>query len=110
MTHAHASAHAGEHHGLAHVASAKSLLTVFGLLIVLTGLTVVVARLGLGQIDIWIAMLIATIKATLVGLYFMHLRHDKPFNAIVFLSSFLFVSLFLGFTLIDTFQYAGSLK
>ena len=44
---------------------------------------------------------IATIKATLIAVYFMHLRYDKPFNTIVFVSSLLFVGLFLALTLMD---------
>ena len=35
----------------------------------------------------------------------MHLRWDKPFNAFVFMSAFLFLALFIGITLMDTGQY-----
>ena len=48
-----------------------------------------------------IAMLIATVKATIVALFFMHLRHDKPVNAIAFTSSLFFLALFIGFCMID---------
>ena len=68
-------------------------------------MTVKAAGIGFGAVDLWIAMIIATIKATLVGLYFMHLRYDKPFHAIIFLSSFVFVGVFIGFTMMDTHQY-----
>jgi cytochrome c oxidase subunit 4 len=47
-------------------------------------------------------MVIATIKAGLVMAFFMHLAYDKPFNVIVFLSSFAFVALFLIFTMGDS--------
>ena len=40
-------------------------------------------------------------KATLVAAYFMHLRYDKSFNGLVFISSLLFVALFLALTLMD---------
>lgn len=63
------------------------------------------AGVGMGSIDLWIAMFIATIKATLVALYFMHLRYDKPFNTMIFLSSFLFVAVFIGFTMMDSMEY-----
>lgn len=105
MSHADANAHGHEHNDLAHVASAKMLLGVFFALIVLTVLTVLAAGIGMGSIDLMIAMAIATVKATLVGLYFMHLRYDKPFNTLMFLCSFLFVAVFISFTMMDTSQY-----
>lgn len=100
--------HAGKHHGFAHPASIKSLLLVFITLIVLTWLTVFQSTLKLGSIELVVSLTIATIKASLVILFFMHMIHDKPLNAIVFLSSFIFVALFLGFTLMDAHGYKDS--
>ena len=97
--------HAGKHHGFAHPASIRSLLLVFIALIILTWLTVFQSTLKLGSIELVVSLAIATIKASLVILFFMHMIHDKPLNAIVFLSSFIFVALFLGFTLMDTHGY-----
>ena len=97
--------HAGKHHGFAHPASVKSLLLVFFTLIILTWLTVFQSTLKLGSMELVVSLVIATIKATLVILFFMHMIHDKPLNAIVFLSSFIFVALFLGFTLMDAHSY-----
>ena len=54
-------------------------------------------------------MAIATVKATLVALYFMHLRYDRPFNAVVFVSALVFVTLFVGIALIDTAAYQPEL-
>ncbi len=100
--------HAGhEHNDLAHVASAKMLITIFALLLFFTFLTVFLNKSFHfpGGLEVWIAMLIGTIKAVLVALFFMHLRYDRPFNVLVFVSAFLFVSIFIGFTLMDTTQY-----
>ena len=58
-------------------------------------------KVDLGAANVIIAMAIATTKATLVCLYFMHLKYDKRFNLIAFLSSLIFLGLFLGFTLLD---------
>ena len=58
-------------------------------------------NLSLGAGNIVIAMAIATTKATLVALYFMHLKYDKKFNLLAFLSSLIFLGLFLTFTLLD---------
>jgi len=52
-----------------------------------------------------VALAVAVVKSTLVALFFMHLRWDKPFNAIVFISALLFVFLFITFALLDTKEY-----
>lgn len=78
-------------------------------LLLLTALTV---RAGLwarsvelGSLGLWIAMIIATIKASLVCMYFMHLRYDRPFNRMAWLAALAFVALFISLTLTDTVQY-----
>lgn len=98
------SAH-GEHHGFAHPAPVWQLLAVFFALIFLTILTVYQATFDLGNWELGLSLFIATIKAALVIMFFMHMLHDKPLNAIIFLSSFIFVALFLGFTLMDAHGY-----
>jgi cytochrome c oxidase subunit 4 len=100
--------HDGKHHGFAHPASVKSLLLVFFALIFLTWLTVFQSTLKLGSMELVVSLVIATVKASLVILFFMHMIHDKPLNAIVFLSSFIFVALFLGFILMDAHGYKDS--
>lgn len=91
----------GHHHDGPHVMSPTMLFSVFGALIALTFLTVGAAQVSFGAWEVWVSLGIATLKAVLVALYFMHLRYDKPFNAIVFLSSLIFVGLFLAITLMD---------
>lgn len=58
-------------------------------------------NLNLGAANVIIAMAIATTKASLVVLFFMGLKYDKKFLSIAFLSSLIFLGLFLGFTLLD---------
>ena len=53
-------------------------------------------------IAILIAMFIACLKASLVCLFFMHLKYDKPLNRLTFVSGLFFLSLFFIFTLADT--------
>ncbi|QDV70363.1 hypothetical protein Poly24_40840 [Rosistilla carotiformis] len=89
----------------AHPMPVWMLLAVFFALTALTILTVFQASLHLGNWEIWIAMTIASVKATLVMAFFMHMLWDKPFNIIMFLSSFLFVTLFVSFLLMDTHAY-----
>ena len=98
-----------DEHGFAHPAPMPLLLGVFGALIILTILTVLTAGQLPAPFGIWVAMIIATAKAALVMLFFMHMFWDKSFNSLVFLSSFLFVALFIGITLMDTGHYLESI-
>jgi cytochrome c oxidase subunit 4 len=102
---AHAHDHA-EYNPIAHVASKQMLLVVFFALVGLTALTVWQGtQLELGMWELVIVLAIATAKAALVVLFFMHLLYDKPLNALAFVSSLLFVSLFIGLTLADAANY-----
>ena len=101
--HGHLHGHAvGE---FAHPASISMLLTVFVLLLALTGLTVYQSTWDLGDSEIYLSLFIATIKAGLVILFFMHMLWDKLINVIVFFSSLIFATLFVGATLSDATHY-----
>ncbi|HEU4728862.1 MAG TPA: cytochrome C oxidase subunit IV family protein [Kofleriaceae bacterium] len=98
--------HDDEPHGLAHVASVKVLVATGGTLLVLTLVTVLATKIDFGaNINLAIAMAIAVLKASLVILFFMHLKYDRLFHSVVFVSALLAASLFVGFTLMDTTQY-----
>jgi len=99
-----------EGHGLGHAVPLGVLAGVFVTLGVLTILTVAVTWVDLGELNVWIALAIATVKASLVVLYFMHLRYDHPFNALVFLIGLLFLALFVSSILVDTFQYQPNIQ
>jgi cytochrome c oxidase subunit 4 len=90
----HATAHAHS------IPGPKTYATVLGVLILLTGITVTAAGIDFGSMNTVIALLIATLKASLVALFFMHLRHDR-FNLLIFLSGLFFLTVFLVFTLFD---------
>jgi cytochrome c oxidase subunit 4 len=101
--------HHDDHHGISHVASVKVLLGTGGTLLLLTLVTVAATKVDFGpNINLALAMFIAVIKATLVVLFFMHLKYDKVFHSVVFLSAILAASLFVGFTLMDSGQYQQS--
>lgn len=100
---AHAEQHGSHHHHEHHIIPKKTLLTIFGALVFLTALTVVTAtQLDLGVFDVPLALAIAGVKATLVVMFFMALKYDRPVNTLVFSSSIVFVTIFLAFTLFDT--------
>ena len=72
-------------------------------LLILTGITVGASYIhfGSGAANVVVALTIATIKAILVALFFMHLLHDKPVNGLIAAAGFIFLGLFLMFTLLD---------
>jgi cytochrome c oxidase subunit 4 len=103
----HGEAHDGQaDHGLAHTMPLPLLFGILGALLVLTIVTVSVTSIDLGQQgNLIVAMVIATIKAGLVVTFFMHLRWDRIFHLILFLTSVLFVILFLSMTITDRGEY-----
>ena len=103
---------ASEHYrgAVSHVIPAGVLLGVFAALIALTVATVAVTWVDLGALNLFVALGIATVKAALVALYFMHLRYDSPFNALLFVAGLAFVALFLGFTLMDAIAYQPDIE
>ena len=94
----------------AHIVSMPVLLAVIAALLVLTVVTVAVAGLNLGPAaGVIVAIGIATLKGTLVVLYFMHLRYESPFYGLVLACALLFVALFIMFALKDTQEYRPDL-
>lgn len=85
-----------------HVIPVRVLATVFGVLIVLTVITVITARINLGGFNVPLALAIAASKAALVVSVFMALRYDNRVNALVFFIGSIFVVVFLVLTLSDT--------
>jgi cytochrome c oxidase subunit 4 len=75
---------------------------VFIALLVGTGLTVFAATLDLGPFNAPVALTIATIKATLVALFFMHVWHaSEKLTKLVIISALFFLLLLLGLTMSD---------
>lgn len=70
-------------------------------LLILTGVTVGASYIDFGSGNVVIALAIASLKAILVALFFMHLAWDKPVNAIIAVAGFLFLGIFLMFDFID---------
>ena len=77
-------------------------VAVFAALLVLTGATVGVSYIDLGIWNVAAALLIASVKATLVALFFMHLRHEGRLVWTFALVPILFLALIIGGTLSDT--------
>lgn len=84
-----------------HISTPRLFRNVLIALLILTAITVASSRCDFGGANMLIAMAIACIKASLVIAFFMHMKWDTGINKIVFLSSFLFLSLLFIFTLAD---------
>ncbi len=108
-----------------HISSPALLWATFIALVALTILTVAVATyvplenfpvqlflpmvfdtpMNLAWLDMPITLTIATMKALLVAVIFMHLQHDKLFNAVLLIGAVFFMVLFIGMVVLDTQQY-----
>ena len=84
-----------------HIVSRTTYFAIFGALIVLTFATVGVAKVDLGEWNVVVALSIAVAKATLVILYFMHIKYSKRLTQLVVAAGFLWLLLLLGLTLSD---------
>ena len=93
------------HDGYAHVSPLSQLVLILCILLFFTFLTVAATWVDLGAWNLWIGMIIATIKAVLVAMYFMHLRFDSLFNTIIFFTGIVLLALFIGITLTDVASY-----
>ena len=94
------SAHA-DHEG-PHVSPLSTYLIIYFSLLFLTIVTVGVSYLGLpSSISIVVAMAVATVKASLVCAWFMHLLHENKLNVLLFFSAFWFMGIFFVFTVSD---------
>jgi cytochrome c oxidase subunit 4 len=80
----------------------KGYIAVWIALLIGTGLTVYAATLDLAPYNAAVALGIATIKATLVALFFMHVWHaSEKLTKLVVIAALFFLLLLLGLTMTD---------
>lgn len=84
-----------------HVVPLTIYFAVFLTLLIFTGLTVWASYKDFGPLGTIIAVTIAVIKATLVILYFMHLRYSDRLTWVVVIAGFVWLAILLGITLSD---------
>jgi len=94
--------HAAEHGHHDHEHGAGLYVKTLLALLILTVITVGASYVDFGSGNVVIALFIATIKASIVALFFMHLKDDKAVNGIIATAGFLFLGIFLMFCFIDT--------
>jgi cytochrome c oxidase subunit 4 len=85
-----------------HIVTFKTNVAVWLALLALTGVTTGVAFIDLGPLNTVVALVIATCKALLVVLIFMHVKYasDKLVKVVV-ISALFFLMLLLGLSLAD---------
>jgi cytochrome c oxidase subunit IV len=86
---------------MSHISPKSIYYTIFGALMVLTGVTVAAAFVNLGNLNFPIALGIATLKATLVILFFMHVKYSSRMTKLVVVSSLFFLAILLMETMVD---------
>lgn len=91
----------GENNSIKKVDHRQEYFNVWMSLLGLTVVTVAASYIQFGVLNIFIAMAIASVKAVLVCLYFMHLKYDNRVNQVVFAAAFFFLIIFVGLTLSD---------
>lgn len=74
---------------------------VWATLVLFTALTVSVSYVDMKNVTVLTAMLIATCKAMLVLLYFMHIRYEKPLYISMILAALGTYAIFIGLTFVD---------
>ncbi len=83
----------------------RQAIIVFGVLLVLTVLTVYASTIDLGHTgNIIVALLIATVKASLVGAYFMHLISEKTLIYSVLILGAVFFIVMMGLPLFQNYD------
>ena len=87
-----------------HIIPLRVYLGIGGTLLFLTLVTVMSASIDLGVMNIVIALGIATVKAILVGLFFMHLFYDNKLYAYILAVALFFLSSLIVLTLADTLR------
>jgi cytochrome c oxidase subunit 4 len=85
-----------------HVLPSKLYYGIWIALLVLTGVTVAVAKIDLGPFNTIVALVIASLKAVLVVLFFMHVKYtSEKLTKMVIVAAIFWLLLLLGLSLAD---------
>jgi cytochrome c oxidase subunit 4 len=84
-----------------HAVSVRTNLLVWAALMVLTAITVGVTSFDFGFLNVVVALTVATTKAGLVILWFMHLRYEGRVIRLMVFTAFVILAIAIGFTFFD---------
>jgi cytochrome c oxidase subunit 4 len=84
-----------------HVSPVRTYATILGTLLVLTAATVWVAFYDLGPLNDIVALGIASTKAVLVMLFFMHVKYAGRMVKLTVVGGFFWLNILFGLTVLD---------
>jgi cytochrome c oxidase subunit 4 len=84
-----------------HIVEYKVFVSVWIALIVLTATTITVAGLHLGKFSTLTALVIASVKASLVLWFFMHLKYEKRLFKVLLMVPIVTLTVIIGLTFFD---------
>jgi cytochrome c oxidase subunit 4 len=84
-----------------HIVSPSVYVVVFGILLVMTATTTAVSAIDLGPWNAVVALGIAVFKATLVVLFFMHVKYGSRLTAVVIAGGIFWLLILLALTFSD---------
>jgi len=85
-----------------HISSKKTYITIWIILLCFTVITAAVSRVDLGQFSSAVALIIATIKAMLVVLFFMHVKYiSEKMTIVVIIAGFFWLMILLVLSMTD---------
>ena len=91
----------GDNHDLGHIVPFKTYCTILGALLVLTVITVLAAQFDFGNFNLVVAMAIASVKALLVAMFFMHLKYENPLTWFYAAVPLIILALLMGGVFLD---------
>ena len=86
---------------LGHIIPRKIFLKVFISLLVLTFVTVLVSRFDFGSMNVVVAMVVASAKALLVAMFFMHLKYEDKLLWIYAIFPLVLLGILIGGVFLD---------
>ena len=84
-----------------HKVPVSTYLVVFACLLVLTALTVYAAEQDLGRLNAAVALTIATTKASLVVLFFMHVKYSSRLTQLFVVAGIIWLGILIFITMSD---------
>lgn len=84
-----------------HILPDMTQVKVFVALIILTIITVTASVKYPGKIGVGVALVVTPLKASLILMYFMHLKYERPVFVIMFLVAISILAVVMGLTIVD---------
>lgn len=85
-----------------HIIPSKTYYAIWILLLILTGVTAWVATIDLGPLNTVVALVIATSKALIVTLFFMHVKYtSEKLTKVVIVSAIFWLLILLSLSMVD---------